>query len=209
MVLDIMQIRNCLTLISVASALFFSQVAHSARVFFTAQPPGVAGWVVSVNPDGTDQRTIVTAPGVSDFRGIAWHAPSSRVYYLDNGSAKRIYSVLPDGTGQQEVLILTNSFNADLEVDVGMLYWSETGSGTIKRANLNGTDVQPAVSPGAGTFTAPYFMFLDPDGGYIYWGVLSEQSTSSNFRRASFTGDIDPNYFFTGPTRTRDIAIDS
>ena len=203
-----MLIRN--TLLSVTAAVFLEPFSvNAARVFFADQPAGAAGSLMSVNCDGTDQRTVITAAGVSDFRGVAYHAPSGRVYYLDNGTAKRIYSILPDGTGQQEVLPLTATFNADLEVDTNMLYWSETASGTIQRANLNGSDIATAVSPGTGTFTAPYFMFLDPEGGYIYWGVTSESSTPSNFRRATFTGDIDPNFSITSPTRSRDIAIDS
>ena len=195
-------------LLLTATTLLLSCSANAARVFFTDQPPNAAGSVVSVNCDGTDQRTVITAPAVSDFRGIAHHGPSGRIYYLDNGAARRIYSILPDGSAQQEVVPLTASFNSDLEVDVGMLYWSETGSGAIARANLNGSDVQTAVAPGTGTFTAPYFMFLDPAGGYIYWGVTSESSTPSNFRRATFTGDIDPDFSITSPTRSRDIAID-
>ena len=209
-----MRIRNTLfsiitvfSIITAASLGSFS--VNAARVFYSDQPANAAGSLISVNCDGTDQRTIITAPAVSDFRGVAYHPPSGRVYYLDNGTAKRIYSILPDGTGQQEILPLTAAFNADLEVDVGMLYWSETGSGTIQRANLNGSDIATAVSPGTGTFTAPYFMFLDPAGGYIYWGVTSESSTPSNFRRATFTGEIDPNFSITSPTRSRDIAIDS
>ncbi len=193
----------------IAATVLASSGANAARVFFADQPPGVAGSLVSVNCDGTDQRTVITASGVSDFRGVAYHPPSGRVYYLDNGTAKRIYSILPDGTGQQEVLPLTAAFNADLEVDAGMLYWSETASGTIQRANLNGSNITTAVSPGTGTFTAPYFMFLDPEGGYIYWGVTSESSTPSNFRRATFTGEIDPDFSIASPTRSRDIAIDS
>ncbi len=200
----------CNTLLSVTAAIVLGPfAANAARVFFADQPAGAAGSLMSVNCDGTDQRTLTTASGVSDFRGVAYHPPSGRVYYLDNGTAKRIYSILPDGTGQQEVLPLTAAFNADLEVDVGMLYWSETASGTIQRATLSGSNIVTAVSPGPGTFTAPYFMFLDPEGGYIYWGVTSESSTPSNFRRATFTGDIDPNFSIPSPTRTRDIAIDS
>lgn len=204
-----MFVRNSrwLSLCTVAIVLW-SHSANAARVFFTDQPPNAAGSVVSVNCDGTDQRTVITAPAVSDFRGIAYHAPSGRIYYLDNGAARRIYSILPDGSSQQEILPLTATFNSDLEVDVGMLYWSETGSGAIARANLDGSDVQIAVAPGTGTFTAPYFMFLDPAGGYIYWGVTSESSTPSNFRRATFTGEIDASFSITSPTRSRDIAID-
>jgi hypothetical protein len=203
-----MLIRN--TLLPVIAAAFLGPSSiNGARVFFADQPANAAGSLMSVNCDGTDQRTVITAAGVSDFRGVAYHAASGRVYYLDNGAAKRIYSILPDGTDQQEVLPLTAAFNSDLEVDVGMLYWSETASGTIQRANLNGSDIATAVSPGTGTFTAPYFMFLDPQGGYIYWGVTSESSTPSNFRRATFTGDIDPDFSITSPTRSRDIAVDS
>ena len=202
-----MKTRNIL-LFGIAALLLGADSANAARVFFADQPAGTAGSLMSVNCDGTDQRPVITAPGVSDFRGVAYHPPSGRVYYLDNGAAKRIYSILPDGTGQQEVLLLTAAFNSDLEVDTNMLYWSETASGTIQRANLNGSNIVTAVSPGTGTFTAPYFMFLDPEGGYIYWGVTSESSTPSNFRRATFTGAIDPNFSITSPTRSRDIAID-
>src|SRR5688500_5330371 len=88
-----MHIRNTLKLEFVALMLLLGQSPHAARVFFPDQPPNVPGYVGSVNCDGTDQRTVVTAPAVSDFRGIAYHAPSGRVYYLDNGAAKRIYSM--------------------------------------------------------------------------------------------------------------------
>jgi hypothetical protein len=203
-----MLMRN--TLLSITAAVLLGPFSvKAARVFFADQPANAAGSLMSVNCDGTDQRTVITAAGVSDFRGVAYHALSGRIYYLDNGTAKQIYSILPDGTGHQEILPLIAAFNADLEVDTNMLYWSETASGTIQRANLNGSGIETAVSPGTGTFTAPYFMFLDPEGGYIYWGVTSESSTPSNFRRATFTGDIDPDFSITSPTRSRDIAIDS
>src|SRR5262245_39786204 len=147
----------------IAATVLGASSANAARVFFADQPTGAAGSLMSVNCDGTDQRTVITASAVSDFRGVAYHPPSGRVYYLDNGAAKRIYSILPDGTDPQEVLPLTATFNADLEVAAGMLYWSETASGTIQRANLNGSNIVTAVSPGTGTFTAPYFLFLDPE----------------------------------------------
>lgn len=195
-------------LLHAAVILLLSYSTHAARVFFTDQPPNAAGSIVSVNCDGTDQRTLVTAGAVSDFRGIAYHAISNRVYFLDNGAAKRIYFIFPDGASQQEVVSLTATFNADLEVDEGAIYWAETASGTIMRANPNGFGVTTAVAPGTGTFTAPYFMFVDPAGGHIYWGVTSESSTPSNFRRATFAGEIDANFSITSPTRSRDIAID-
>lgn len=196
--------------IFVALLLVANHSGQSARVYFTDQPPGVAGSIVSVAPDGTGQQTVPTTSGVSDLRGIAYHAASGRVYFLDNGPAKKIYSVLPNGTGQQEIVTLSGTFNADLEIDeaTNKLYWAETANGAVMRANLNGTMVEPAATPGVGTYTAPYFIFVDQPGGYIYWGVTSAGDVASDFRRATLAGAIDPDFLITSPSRTRDIAID-
>lgn len=186
-----------------------SQSGQGARVYFTDQPPGVAGSIVSVAPDGTGQATVLTTPGVSDLRGIGYHAAGGRIYFLDNGPAKKIYSVLPNGTAQQEITTLGATFNADLEIDEGSnkVYWAETANGSVMRANLNGTTVEPVAAPGAGTYTAPYFIFVDAVGGYLYWGVTADTGTS-NFRRSTLAGAIDPDFLITTSSRTRDIAID-
>src|SRR5262245_45681715 len=132
--------------LAISALLFLAPRALAARVYFTDQPPGAAGSVLSVSPDGTDQRTVIAVSGTPDLRGIAYHYVSGRVYYLDNGPAKRVYSILPDGTGQLEVSPLGGAFNADLELDeaAGKVYWAETANGLIKRANLNGTSVETA-----------------------------------------------------------------
>jgi hypothetical protein len=189
--------------------LLTAAAGNGARIYYTDQPAGMPGSVMSVAPDGTDQRAVITISG-SDLRGIAYHRASGRIYFLDNGTAKRIYSILPDGTDQQAVVPLgAGTFNSDLEIDelAGHLYWADTGAGSIMRSALNGTNVVPAVSPGAGTYVAPYFFFVDRPGGYIYWGVLGDTGTS-NFRRATLAGVIDPNFVITTTSRTRDIAIE-
>jgi len=193
-------------------AAFFLITASvfSARVYFNDQPTGGAGSIVSLALDGSEQHTVITVTNAPDLRGIGYHRASGRLYYLDSGTAKKIYSILPDGTGQQEIGSLGATFNADLEIDeaAGKIYWAETANGLIKRANLNGTSSETAVNIGTGTYTAPYFMFVDSAGGYVYWGVTSASSDPSNFRRASLDGVIDPDFLITSPTRTRDIAID-
>lgn len=191
--------------------LVAGQCAFGARVYFTDQPSGAAGSVMSVAPNGTDQRTVISVSSTPDLRGIAYHSGLGRIFYLDNGAAKKVYSILPDGTGQQEIVTLGGTFNADLELDeaAGKIYWAETSNGAIMRANVNGTTVESAVAPGVGDFTAPYFFFVDAVGGHVYWGVPGSGSISSSFRRATLAGVIDPDFSITSPTRTRDIAIDS
>jgi hypothetical protein len=188
------------------------QCAHSARIYFTDQPAGSAGFVMSVAPDGTGQQ-IVTS-GFTDLRGVAFHRASGRVYFLDNAT-DRIYSILPNGSDRQEVLaISTTAINSDLEIDegAGKLYWSESNAGAgnayIQRADLDGSNVENVVTTAGGTLTTPYFIFVEPVGAYVYWGTLSSSSISSTFRRATLAGVIDPQFMITSPTRTRDIAVD-
>jgi len=197
------------TIAAMLAAIFIS-AAYSARIYFTDQPAGADGYVMSVAPDGTDQRTVITVSNAPDLRGIAFHRASRRIYFLDTGAARRIYSVAPEGSDLREVTSISAGFSADLEIDEinDRLYWAETGDGLIRRANLDGSGLETAVTIGAGTFTAPYFMYVDPVGGHIYWGVTSSGSTPSNFRRATLAGVIDPAFLIASPTRSRDIAID-
>jgi hypothetical protein len=207
------------TLVPIAvllAALAHTLVCPAARIYFADQPAGSLGSIISIAPDGTGQQTLITATNVSDYRGVAWHRPSGRVYFLDNGSAKRIYSMLPDGSDPQEITSVDPLLlGADLEIDeaAGKIYWAEsnagaTGNGLIRRANLNGTSVETAVMTDPGVATTPYFIFLDPNAALVYWGVLSTQSGANVFRRATYAGVIDPNFLITTPTRARDIAVD-
>ncbi|HNQ88607.1 MAG TPA: hypothetical protein PKM73_08340 [Verrucomicrobiota bacterium] len=191
--------------------------AQAACLYYTDQPAGSPGSVIAVTPDGSRQQTLLTVAGAPDLRGIAWHRASGRLFVLDNGTAKRIFSILPDGTGEQTILALNpEALSADLEIDdtTGHCYWAEAsvstaGNGFVKRAALDGSGVQPVVTTLPGVTTAPYFLFLDPVGGFIYWGVPSSGSGPSNFRRATFDGVVDPDFLLPTPTRTRDLAVDA
>src|SRR5688572_25630776 len=205
---------NSLRALLMAAALLMSLPARGSRIYFTDQPATGAGSVMSIAPDGTDQRTVTTVSG-GNLRGIAFHRGGGRIYFLDNGTARKIYSILPDGSGQQDAVTLPGTFNSDVEIDedAQKLYWSDnTANGSVMRANLNGTSVEAVVTPGIfgmEPYTAPYFLFVDSAAGYVYWGVASEGNTSSNFRRATLAGGvIDPNFVIMSPTRSRDIAID-
>ena len=189
---------------------------RAACVYYTDQPTGGAGSVFSLAPDGSAQQVIITVAGTPDLRGIAWHRPSGRMFVLDNGPAKRVFSIRPDGTGLQAVVGLgTSLLNADLEIDEvsGKLYWADanpgsSGNGFVFRANLDGSGVEPIVTTPPGVTTAPYFLFLDPRDGFIYWGVTSSGNGPSSFRRATFTGALDPDFLLTTATRTRDLAVE-
>src|SRR5215218_3003668 len=141
---------NWMTVIAV-TALCLAPQTKAARVYFTDQPAGTAGRVMAVRLDGTAQQTLVTiSNNTPDLRGIAFHRGTGRVFFLDNGGVKKIYSALPDGSDLQEVLPLSSSFHTDLEIDEpsGKFYWADNTLGQIRRANLDGSDVETAVTVG-------------------------------------------------------------
>jgi hypothetical protein len=203
--------------ISLALALVACTPVFGATVYYTDQPTGAPGSVISVKLDGSATSNVVTYPGTPSLRGIAWHRASGRIYVLDN-DAKMIRSILPNGSSQLDVAPVNAAFlGSDLEVDdiAGKIFWAETNTGTtgdgfIRSANLDGTSVATAVAAGPGS-ESPYFIFVDRPAGFIYWGVnqaVSGQNNPTTFRRASFAGVIDLTFSITTQSRSRDIAVD-
>ncbi len=115
-------------LVGVAVLVAFASNSHvaAAGIYYTDQPGGADGSVRLVGLDGTGQRAVVTYSGAPSLRGIAWHRPSGRIYFLDN-AAEEIRSIFPDGTGQQTVTAVNAQLlGSDVEIDdaAGKLYWS-------------------------------------------------------------------------------------
>jgi hypothetical protein len=171
-------------------ALVFAipSLAFAAKVYYSDQPTGSPGSIISVGLDGTGLTTVVTYPGTPNLRGIAWHRASGRIYILDNG-AKMIRSIFPNGSSQMDVASVDPTLlGSDLEVDdsAGKIFWSETRTGSasngfIRSANLDGTNVATAVAAGTGS-ESPYFIFVDRPAGFIYWAYW-RISTDKTYQR--------------------------
>jgi len=96
-----------------------------------------------------------------------------RVFFLDV-SGGRIESLNTDGSDRRVILDGLKRIPDGIEVDAEArhIYWTNMGNpkandGSIERSDLDGTNRQTIVSPGA-TFT-PKQMKLDKQGGKIYW----------------------------------------
>ena len=59
------------------------------------------------------------------------------------------------------ILVATAIANADIQ----KLYWANSKTGKILRANLDGSEVEDVISG----LNTPWDIALDPDGGKIYW----------------------------------------
>jgi sugar lactone lactonase YvrE len=84
---------------------------------------------------------------------------------------------------------LTHPGEISLDVVAGKMYWTDSATGKIQRANLDGTGVQDLVSTG---LKIPWGIALDISGGKMYW----TDAGSSKIQRANLDG-----------TRVEDLII--
>jgi len=109
----------------------------------------------SMNPDGSDRKTIVSDCHFPD--GIAVDAQAGHIYWtnmgiphLDDGSIERA-----DLDGRNRTVIVPQGIThtpkqIHLDERGGKLYWSDREGMRVMRANLDGSNVETLVQTGAG-----------------------------------------------------------
>ena len=81
------------------------------------------------------------------------------------------------------------------------IYWTDTGTGKIQRANLDGSNVQDLVTQG---LSDPYGIALDVAGGKMYW----TDAATGKIQRANLDGSNVQNLVTQGLNSPRGIALD-
>jgi hypothetical protein len=138
------------------------------------------GEIHSMNPDGSERRTIVTDGRFPD--GITIDAEAGHVYWTnmgvpshDDGSIERA-----DLDGANRVTIIPQGVTftpkqLHLEKESGKLYWSDREGMRVMRANLDGSNVETLVETGRGDGDRHdqsrwcVGITVDPAGGKFYW----------------------------------------
>lgn len=192
----------------------------AARVYYINQTELAAGQVNAMKPDGTGFTTLWTSPVVSDLRGIAVDPVNARVFFAHarqdaatlartevslrtlstSGGTPSVVTAFPDGT-----------FLADVEWEpvANWVYVAVPTTLQLRRCRPDGS-VNETILTHAAAGQGPYFVGIDPVGQLAYWGLVTDSGqTNTSFSRGSLTGTVDPAWFLTTPSRTRDIAIDN
>ena len=137
----------------VTARLFAAEgVVRSGRLFLLEMS---GNRIHSMNPDGSDRKTIVTGCHLPD--GIVVDAEAGHIYWtnmgvpnLDDGSIERADL---DG-GNRRVIVpqgVTHSpKQIHLDKDNGKLYWCDREGMRVMRANLDGSQVETLVETGRG-----------------------------------------------------------
>jgi hypothetical protein len=154
-----------------------ADVGHPGRLFVLELS---GDRIHSMNPDGSDRKTIVTGGRLPD--GIAVDAQAGHIYWtnmgvpnLDDGSIERADL---DG-GNRRVIVPQGVTHTPKQIYLdkpnGKLYWCDREGMRVMRANIDGSHVGTLVETGRGDVDARdqtrwcVGITLDPKRNQIYW----------------------------------------
>src|SRR5580693_2866970 len=137
--------------------------------------------VVSLNPDGSDRKVIVTGCRYPD--GIAVDVAAGHIYWTNMGDPKAddgsIERADLDGENRQTIVPQGGTFTPkqlQLERKSGKLYWCDREGMRVMRANLDGSNIETLVDtsqgdprPGPDATKWCVGVAIDVDGGKVYW----------------------------------------
>jgi hypothetical protein len=166
-----------MTLLEATKSKVSSGATRSGRLFLLELS---GDRIHSMNPDGSDRKTIVTDCRFPD--GIVVDAQAGHIYWtnmgipnLDDGSIERA-----DLDGKNRKVIVSQGVThtpkqLHLDKENGKLYWGDREGMRVMRANLDGSQVEMLVQTGRGDKDRRdqtrwcVGITIDPKFGKIYW----------------------------------------
>src|SRR5712671_3156862 len=137
--------------------------------------------VLSVNPDGSDRKVIVTECRLPD--GVVVDVEAGHIYWTNMGVPNRndgsIERADLDGRNRKTIIPQGGTFTPkQLQLDKGngKLYWCDREGMRVMRANLDGSNIETLVDtshgdprPGPDATRWCVGIAVDPERGHIYW----------------------------------------
>jgi DNA-binding beta-propeller fold protein YncE len=166
-----------MTLPKISGTRGCADASRSGRLFFLELS---GGRIHSINPDGSDRKTIVTNCRLPD--GIDVEPDAGHIYWtnmgtigLDDGSIERA-----NLDGSNRVVIVPQGVThtpkqIHLDTAGGKLYWCDREGMRVMRANLDGSQVETLVATGRGDQHRLdqtrwcVGIAVDPKLGKLYW----------------------------------------
>lgn len=162
--------RFSIPLFFLISFLQFSTVLNGQQIYF-ADPNNI--FKKADLDDGLCLESL-GLPNSTGYLSLDIDETNMKVYAIVNNgltNGAKIFSTDLDGSNMQD--IITSGLNSPWSITVdaagGKMYWTERGfGGTLKRANLDGTNVETLASGSAGLLSLPARLALDVANNHIY-----------------------------------------
>ena len=123
----------------------------------------------------------------------------SQMYWT---SREKIQRANRDGSGVEDLVAFGTPRGLALDMQGGMMYWTDQGSRRIWRANLDGSQVEGLITSG---LIRPAGLALDVDAGKIYW----TDSGFNKIQRANLDGSRIETLIFLGLHSPEGLALDA
>ena len=124
---------------------------------------------------------------------------SSKMYWTSPGKIQRADR---DGTNAEDLAAFGSPRNLALDMLAGKMYWTDTGTRKIWRADLDGSRVESLISSG---LISPVGLALDVDAGRMYWS----DSGSNKIQRANLDGSRIETLVSFGLHSPEGLALDA
>ncbi len=130
------------------------------------------GDIFRVNLDGTNKENLYDDLPFS-FEGLTLDLKNQEIYATSWSTGDIIAGPMDGGTIRAiRYLVSTTTMGPEaiaLDLKGNKMYWAHSADGMIKRANLDGSNVETLVSK----LTSPWGIDLDVNNGMMYWTDLT------------------------------------
>ena len=166
--------------------------ARGGNVYWTEQTSNKTGRIRRANPNGTNIQLVRELTSVP--RGLAIDTSNNKLY-LTTATGK-VQRMNLDGTGSQPNLIVDLDAPRGVAIDAtgGKVYWTEQTSyktGRIRRANLNGTNIQLVKA----LTSVPRGLAIDTSNNKLYltnaWGKVQRMNLDGTGFQPNLIVDLD------------------
>jgi hypothetical protein len=187
-----------------------------------------AGRIFSLNPDGSDSKTLVTGCRLPD--GLAVDSAAGYIYWTNMGVPHKndgsIERADLDGGNRRFIIPEGGTFTPKqlhLEKTSGKLYWSDREGMRVMRSNLDGSQVETLIQAGEGEGDRHnpsnwcVGIAVDPIRGQMYWTQKGADDsghgrifrTNINLPRVQApVNRLDVEVLFEGPPEPIDLEFD-
>ena len=106
---------------------------------------------------------------------------------------------LPPGIGQAAPDLVPSVSETPVDQDSAFshIYWRDSGTGKIQRANLDGSNIEDLVTIEGSSVYGPYGLALDMNRGKIYWTTNEFTFARGKIQRANLDGSNIETIFIT------------
>jgi len=182
-------------------------------IYYADNSDGTSG-IFRARTNGSGKEQLYSPPADQRCFDVALDLSQGKMYWTENVSTGFIRRANLDGSGVETILLaptLSSPFGIAIDPLHQKLYWSDRHLRTIKRANLDGSEIELLaggnLDVGGALVVWPYDLALDLTDRYVYWTEYPTSGFGGVIRRIELDGAGTTQTLVTG-MKPRELVLD-